>query len=87
MTTGTGDRQPQDGLGHHVDLVVARTITDPDTSIEPGMVITIEPKLYIPELGTGMMIEDMILITEDGYENLSKNLARTADEIEALMAQ
>ena len=51
------------------------------------MVITIEPKLYIPELGTGMMIEDMILITEDGYENLSKNLARTADEIEALMAQ
>lgn len=78
---------PARGLGHHVDLVVARTITDPDTSIEPGMVITIEPKLYIPELGTGMMIEDMILITEDGYENLSKNLARTADEIEALMAQ
>ena len=78
---------PARGLGHHVGLVVARSITNPDTLIEPGMVITIEPKLYIPELGTGMMIEDVVLITEDGYENLSKNLARTADEIEALMAQ
>ena len=78
---------PARGLGHHVGLVVARTITNPDTLIEPGMVITIEPKLYIPELGTGMMIEDMILITENGYENMSRHLARTADEIEALMAE
>ena len=78
---------PARGLGHHVDLVVARPIINPETLIVPGMVITIEPKLYIPELGTGMMIEDMILITEDGYENLSRDLARTADEIEALMAQ
>ncbi len=33
------------------------------------------------------MIEDMILVTEDGHENLSAGLARTVEEIEALMAE
>ena len=46
--------------------------------LEPGMVITIEPGLYI---------EDDILVTEDGYENLSVAIIKEVDEIEAFMAK
>jgi len=41
----------------------------------PGMVLTVEPGIYIPEEGIGMRIEDDILITEDGHENLSAALS------------
>lgn len=41
---------------------------------QPGMVLTVEPGIYIPEEGIGVRIEDDILITEDGYENLSAAL-------------
>ena len=77
---------PVRGLGHHVGLVVARGFRK-DQVLEPGMVITIEPKLYIPELNTGIMVEDVIVVTEDGYENLSASLPKKAEEIEALMAE
>ncbi len=62
--------------------------------LEPGMVLTIEPGLYMPA-GTkglpkkwwniGIRIEDDVLVTKDGYEVLSKDAPKTADEIEALM--
>jgi Xaa-Pro aminopeptidase len=61
-----------------------------------GMVITIEPGLYIqpddekfaPEFrGIGIRIEDDVLITEDGCVNLSENLPRHPDEIESWMAR
>ena len=68
----------------------------PDRSriLEPGMVLTIEPGLYIapdadvpPEYrGIGIRIEDDILITESGNENLTAGVVRNADDIEALMA-
>jgi len=41
---------------------------------QPGMVLTVEPGIYIPEEGIGVRIEDDILITEVGYENLSARL-------------
>ena len=46
------------------------------------MVITVEPGLYIAEEGIGIRIEDDILVTETGYENLSKDIIKTVEEIE-----
>jgi Xaa-Pro aminopeptidase len=63
--------------------------------LEPGMVFTIEPGLYIaPDdkvvdakwRGIGIRTEDDVLITKDGHRVLTAKLARSADEIEALMA-
>jgi Xaa-Pro aminopeptidase len=64
--------------------------------LEPGMVFTIEPGLYIsPDdasvdakwRGIGIRTEDDVLVTRDGHAVLTDALARSADEIEALMAQ
>ncbi|HHR6037534.1 TPA: Xaa-Pro aminopeptidase [Providencia alcalifaciens] len=65
-----------------------------DRILEPGMVLTIEPGLYIapdadvpPQYrGIGVRIEDDILITDDGNENLTSMVVKDPDEIEALMA-
>ena len=63
--------------------------------LEPGMVYTIEPGIYIPPgdtsvaekwRGIGIRIEDDVAITRDGHEVLTADLARSADEIEAFMA-
>ncbi|MGJ0193672.1 Xaa-Pro aminopeptidase [Pantoea sp. RRHST58] len=65
-----------------------------DRILEPGMVLTVEPGLYIaPDAdvpaeyrGIGIRIEDDILITETGNENLTDSVVKNADAIEALMA-
>ncbi|WP_313572058.1 Xaa-Pro aminopeptidase [Pantoea piersonii] len=65
-----------------------------DRMLEPGMVLTVEPGLYIaPDAdvpaeyrGIGVRIEDDILITETGNENLTDSVVKDADAIEALMA-
>ena len=54
--------------------------------LKPGMVFTNEPGLYIEEENIGIRIEDDILITEDGCENLSKQIIKTVEEIEEFMA-
>ncbi|MCL1948840.1 MAG: aminopeptidase P family protein [Turicibacter sp.] len=53
--------------------------------LQPGMVITIEPGLYIEEEAIGIRIEDDILVTETGHENLSASILKTVDEIETFM--
>jgi Xaa-Pro aminopeptidase len=66
-----------------------------DGVVAAGMVFTIEPGLYfqpddltVPEeyRGIGVRIEDDILVTETGAENLSIGIPRTADEVEAWLA-
>lgn len=88
------------GTGHMLGLDVhdcarARTEAYVDCTLEPGMVLTVEPGLYfqaddltVPEeyRGIGVRIEDDILVTEDGCRNLSAALPRGADEVEAWMA-
>jgi Xaa-Pro aminopeptidase len=51
------------------------------------MVFTIEPGIYIPAESLGIRIEDDILVTETGYENLSAAAPRAAADIERLMQQ
>jgi len=73
------------GLGHSVGL----NVHDPAEFGQPlqaGMVITIEPGIYIPEEKIGVRLEDDILITESGAEILSVHLPRKVEEIEKIMA-
>ena len=60
-------------LGHSIGLAVhekpAMRSTD-DTILQPGMVITVEPGIYIPGFG-GVRIEDFVVITDNGYRNLT----------------
>jgi Xaa-Pro aminopeptidase len=88
------------GTSHHLGIDVhdcsqARREMYLDAHLQPGMVFTIEPGLYFraedelapPELrGIGVRIEDDVLVTQDGCENLSAMLPRQPVEIEAWMA-
>ena len=47
-----------------------RLSTNDNTVLLPGMIVTVEPGIYLPEIG-GVRIEDTVLITEDGYEILT----------------
>jgi Xaa-Pro aminopeptidase len=73
-------------IGHMVGLE-ATDGRDWSRPLEAGMVVTIEPKLYIPELGIAIMIEDEILVTPTGHENLSAAVPKRADYIERVMAE
>jgi Xaa-Pro aminopeptidase len=72
------------GLGHPLGLDAHDPGAD-ENPLEPGMVITNEPGIYLPDEELGVRIENDFLITEDGAENLSADLPVTADDIEALM--
>lgn len=89
------------GTSHHLgmdvhDCAQAKRELYQDGILEPGMVFTIEPGLYIHEgdlsaperfRGIGVRIEDDVLVTEHGVENLSAGLPRTTDGIEKWFAQ
>jgi Xaa-Pro aminopeptidase len=91
------------GVGHYLGLDVhdaGRYFTDPHAKesrpFEPGMVLTVEPGLYIPPddknapakyRGIGIRIEDDVLVTEDGNVNLTAKCPKQAEEIEELMAR
>lgn len=57
-----------------------------DVIFEPGMIYTVEPGIYIEEEGIGIRIEDDILITDNGYEVLTKEMIKTVEEIEEFMS-
>ena len=55
--------------------------------LEPGMVLTVEPGLYIAEWAMGIRIEDDVLVTENGCEVMTKDMIKTVEDIEQFMAQ
>ncbi len=87
-------------LGHFLGMDVhdvGRYHTDGKSrALEPGMLITIEPGLYIAEdaadapekyRGIGVRIEDDVLVTKDGGRVLTGDVPKKAEEIEELMAR
>jgi len=77
---------PARSLGHFVGMEV-HDVGVPRETLEPGMVFTIEPALTIPEDRVYVRIEDVILVTESGYENLSALVPVEVEAIEKLMAE
>ncbi len=89
------------GTSHHLgidvhDCALATRADYKDAELQPGMVLTVEPGLYfkaddelVPEAfrGTGVRIEDDVLVTADGYENLSAAIPRSASDVEAWIAR
>jgi Xaa-Pro aminopeptidase len=88
------------GTSHHLgidvhDCAQARREEYMDGVLRPGMILTVEPGLYfkaddlsVPQelRGIGVRIEDDVLVTEDGFANLSAALPREPDAVEAWMA-
>lgn len=85
---GTPERPARRGsLGHTVGMEVHDVNTPHGDVLVPGMVFTIEPALTIPEDRVYIRLEDVILITETGYENLSAFVPVEMDQIEKLMSE
>jgi Xaa-Pro aminopeptidase len=81
-------------LGMDVHDVGDYKIKDEWRLLEPGMVLTVEPGLYVPAdcdtvdkqwRGIGIRIEDDVLVTKDGHEILTYGVPKTIEDIEALM--
>jgi Xaa-Pro aminopeptidase len=80
------DKPPVPWIGHAVGLEVHDTYGG-YTTLEPGMVLTIEPQFRLPAEHLGLRLEDMILITDTGYAVLSNDLPIEAADIEREMAR
>jgi Xaa-Pro aminopeptidase len=72
------------GLSHGVGLAVHDMSA---AVLEPGVILTIEPGLYVPEEQTGVRIEDTVLVTATGREVLSAGAPKKVAEVEALMKE
>tara|TARA_R110002096_G_scaffold124407_4_gene269091 strand:- start:28687 stop:30180 length:1494 start_codon:yes stop_codon:yes gene_type:complete len=73
------------GVCHHVGMEVHDP--GPTSQLQPGACFTVEPGLYEVATNIGIRIEDVVVITEDGCEVLTKDCPRTREEIEALFAE
>ncbi len=74
------------GTSHHLGLDV-HDVADEGLQLEPGMVITVEPGVYLPDQKMGVRIEDDILVTEAGCRILSNQIPRERKDVEAWMAR
>lgn len=72
-------------VSHHLGLDT-HDVGSREVDLKPGMVLTVEPGLYIEEESIGIRIEDDVVVTENGCEVLSTSIIKTVDEIEKFMA-
>ena len=72
------------GVGHSLGLAVHDVLTA-NQPMQVGWVMTVEPAIYIPEEGFGIRLENDVLITENGQEDLMADIPIEAEEIERLM--
>ena len=72
------------GTSHHLGLDV-HDVSPPNYPLRPGMVLTVEPGIYIREENLGIRLENDILITEDGIVDLMGHIPIEAEHIEDLM--
>jgi Xaa-Pro aminopeptidase len=89
------------GIGHWMGLDVHDTCPYKDENgkevvFQEGVVLTVEPAIYLPKddleipeefRGIGIRTEDNILVTSKGHENLSSDIAKTVEEVEAMCAR
>ena len=75
------------GVSHMLGLETHDAGRGAEGSLKKGMVLTVEPGLYIEAEGIGIRIEDDVLVTDDGCEVLSADIVKTVEDIEALMAR
>jgi Xaa-Pro aminopeptidase len=80
----TCDKYFVHGLSHWLGMDV-HDVGTIRTPFVPGMVLTVEPGIYLPQEGLGIRIEDDILVTPEGHEVLSAAAPRRAEEVEALL--
>jgi Xaa-Pro aminopeptidase len=76
-------------MPHGVSHYVGMSTHDVGRSepFEPGVVLTVEPGIYLPEKNLGVRIEDTVLVTKDGCEILTKDVPKEMPEVEKLMAE
>jgi len=74
------------GLGHFVGIDV-HDAGGVRLKLEEGMVLTVEPGIYIPEENIGVRIEDVVLVTHDGVKVLTSALPKEPDEVEKVLAR
>lgn len=84
VDAGYGDFYPH-SIGHHLGLETHDP--SPTGTLKEGMVVTIEPGIYLPDESIGIRIEDDILVTKTGSRNLSSMIPKTVEEVEAAIAQ
>jgi Xaa-Pro aminopeptidase len=76
----------RNSLGHFVGMDVHDVTAQYDV-LRPGMVFTIEPALTVPEERIYIRLEDAIVVTDTGYENLSAFVPAEAEAVERLMTE
>jgi len=70
-------------IGHHLGLDT-HDVGARDSVLSPGMVVTVEPGIYISEESIGVRIEDDILVTEKGHKVLSQAIPKEVEDLEAI---